>query len=182
LTQGFFEFLLENDALAQIRREKGKFRSFLLASLRNFVCDQRDKARAQKRGGQSPVLSLDVQDEEGHYLLEPADDLDPEKVYDRRWARTLIEVVLKSLAADYDTRGKQLLYEQIHGFLLDKKVGSSQAEIAARLGIKEATVGVEVHRLKQRFRELCRQEIAETVATPDQMEDEMRHLFQALRP
>jgi len=181
LTQGFFELLFEKEALAQIRREKGKFRSFLLASLRHFVCDQRDNANAQKRGGGKPVFSLDVRDEEGQYLLEPADPLDPEKMFDRRWARTLIETVVDRLAADYAAKHKQRLYTEIHPFLLEKKTGVSQAEVAVRLGVKEVTVGVEVHRLRQRFRELCRQEIANTVATPEQVDEEMRHLFMALR-
>lgn len=181
LTQGFLADLLAREALAQVRPERGKFRSFLLVALQNYTSDQRDRAAALKRGGGQPVLSLDVQDEEHHYALEPADRLDPAKLFDRRWAMTLIETVTNRLAASYAAQGKQRLYDELHSFLLDKKGEVSHAVVAARLGLQESTIGVEVHRLRQRFRELCRREIADTVPSLDQVEEEMRHLFLALR-
>jgi len=182
LTQGFFASLLQKDALAQVRREKGRFRSFLLASLKNYASDERDKASAQKRGGGKPVLSLDVQDEENQYVVEPADQLDPAKLYDRRWAQTIIAVVVSRLKTDYALRGKSQLYAEISRFLFDKKTDVTREEVARRLGIAVATVDVEVHRLKKLFGEVLRDEVAHTVSSSAEVEEELKHLLASLQP
>lgn len=181
LTQEFFVHLLEKQTLARAQRERGKFRTFLLTVLRNLVSDLRQKEHAQKRGGGREIVSLDADEAEQRFAREPATDLDPEKIFSRRWAMTVLETVLARLAADYAARGKQALYEQIQDLLLDKKGAVSQGEIAARLGLKEGTINSEVSRMRQRFRELFRAEIAATVSDPAQIDEEARDLFAILQ-
>lgn len=181
LTQEFFVHILEKETLARARRERGKFRTFLLTVLRHLVSDLREKEHALKRGGGQALISLDADEAEQRFACEPATELDPEKIFNRRWAMTVLDAVLARLAGEYTARGKQALYEQIHDLLLDKKGAASQGEIAARLGVKEGTINSEVFRLRQRFRELFRAEIAATVADPSQIDEEARDLFATLR-
>ncbi|MEK7675189.1 MAG: sigma-70 family RNA polymerase sigma factor [Verrucomicrobiota bacterium] len=180
LTQEFFARLLEKNYLGQVAREKGKFRSFLLAALRHFLADQRDRARAVKRGGGADCISLDAQTAEERYRLEPADELNPEKIYERRWAMTLLDQVLRHLEAEFAATGKRPLFEHLKVFLLDEKGVGSYAETAARLEMTEGALRVAVHRLRQRYGELFRNEIAHTVARPDEIEEEVRHLLRVL--
>jgi RNA polymerase sigma-70 factor (ECF subfamily) len=180
LTQGFFVHLLEHHRLGQVRREKGKFRSFLLASLRNFLADQRDKAQTQKRGGQASIISLDAQTAEDSYRLEPADTLDSEKLFERRWALTVLQRALDRLEAEYASRGMQERFHQLQRLLLGEDGSATYSEIGNRLGMSEGAVKMAVLRLRQRGRELFRTEIAATVATEEEIDDEVRNLSAVL--
>ena len=180
LTQAFFEFLLEHQSLGQVRRERGKFRSFLLASLRNFLSDQRDKAAAQKRGGRVQIISLDAQSAEDAYRLEPVETQTPEKLFERRWALTILERVLARVEAEYHQRGLRARFAELQPFLLAEGGEGTYAEAGRRLGMSEGAVKMALLRLRQRSRELFRAEIAATVATEQDVEDEVRHLFAVL--
>ena len=180
LTQGFFARLLERNDLEAVGRQKGKFRSFLLAALNHFLSDEWDRERAQKRGGGQTFISLDDQTAEERYRLEPADELNPEKIYERRWALTLLEQVLRQLEAEFAATGKRQLFEQLKVFLLEDKGVGSYADTAARLEMTEGALRVAVHRLRQRYGELFRDEIAHTVARPEEIEEEVRHLLSVL--
>jgi len=180
LAQGFFARLVERNYLEAVGRQKGKFRSFLLAALNHFVSDEWDRARAEKRGGRETFISLDDQTAEDRYRQEPADELSPERIYERRWAMTLLDQVLRQLEAEFAATGRLRLFEQLKVFLLDEKGVGSYAETAARLEMTEGALRVAVHRLRQRYGELFRDEIAHTVASPDEIEDEVRHLLSVL--
>lgn len=176
LTQGFFTRLLEKDYLAQVDRAKGKFRSFLLAALKHFLADERDKARAQKRGGGRPLISLDAQEAEERYRLEPAHDLTPEKLFERRWALSLLFAVFDRLAQDYAEAGKAELFQVIQAFLTPNDGQADYASAARRLNMKEGAVRMAVHRMRRRYGILFRQEVAHTVSTEDEIDDEMNQL------
>ena len=180
LTQAFFARFLEKDYLAQVAREKGRFRSFLLASLRHFLSDERDRARAVKRGGGKTILSLDMQEAEGHYLREAAHDLTPEKIFERRWALTLLDRVMAHLREEYAAAGKADRFATLKTFLPGEQPMGTYAEAGARLGLAEGTIKWEVNQLKRRYRELLLAEIAHTVSSPDQIEEEARHLIAVL--
>ncbi len=180
LTQAFFARFLEKDYLADVRREKGRFRSFLLASLRHFLADERDRSRAIKRGGGRTILSLDAQDAEGRYVLEPRDELTAEKVFERRWALTVLEAAHARLRDDYAQAGKTKRFEALETFLPGEQAAGTYAQAAGRLGVAVGTVKWEVHQLKQRYRELLRAEIAHTVPSADEIDAEVRHLIAVL--
>lgn len=181
LTQEFFARLLEKDFLQDVDRERGKFRSFLLAACQHFLCNERDRARAGKRGGGRPVLPLDFPDAEGRYGREPAHQLTPEKLFERRWALTLLERVLARLREESEAAGKVALFERLKGSLVGDPAAGSYAAAAADLGSTEAAVKMAVHRLRRRYRALLEDEIAVTVG-PGQVEEEVRALFAALGP
>jgi RNA polymerase sigma factor (sigma-70 family) len=179
LTQEFFARLLARNSLAQVAPEKGKFRSFLLAALRHFLSDQRDRARAVKRGGGAELLSLDAQEAEERYRLEPAEQLDAEKIYQRRWAMTLLGQALTRLRDENIAAGKAQWFERLRDFVAgDNEV--SCGETATQLGLTESAVKSAVHRLRQRYRELVREEIAHTVAEPAEIEPEIRYLISVM--
>ncbi len=180
LTQGFFAHLLDRHRLGRVDRTKGKFRSFLLASLRNFLADQRDKAQALKRGGQVSLVPLDLQNAEDSYAIEPVDPLTPEKLYERRWALTLLECVLARLEAEYNDRGLRNRFLELKPFLLAEAEATNYAEAGRRLAMSEGAVKMAVLRLRQRSRELFRAEIAATVTTEGEVEEEVRHLSAVL--
>lgn len=180
LAQGFFARFVEKNYLEAVGRQKGKFRSFLLAALNHFVSDEWDRARAEKRGGGQPFISLDDQTAEDRYRQEPADESSPEKIYERRWALTLLDQVLRQLEAESAATGKRQFFEQLKVFLLEDKGVGSYAETAARLEMTEGALRVAVHRLRQRYGELFRDEIAHTVASPEEIEEEVRHLLRVL--
>jgi RNA polymerase sigma-70 factor (ECF subfamily) len=180
LTQAFFARFLQKDYLADVRREKGRFRSFLLASLRHFLADERDRSRAIKRGGGRTILSLDAQDAEGRYVLEPKDELTAEKVFERRWALTVLEAARARLREDYARAGKTERFEALETFLPGEQAAGTYAQAAGRLGVAVGTVKWEVHQLKQHFRELLRAEIAHTVPSADEIDEEVRHLITVL--
>jgi len=176
LTQEFFARLLEKNYLAQVERQKGKFRSFLLAALRHFLADQRDRARAVKRGGGADCLSLDAQTAEGRYRLEPVDRMDAEKIYERRWAMTLLEQALTRLRDENVAAGKTELFERLRDFVAGES-DVSCGEAAAQLALTESAVKSALHRLRQRYRELVREEVAHTVADPAEIDTELRYLI-----
>ena len=180
LTQAFFARLLEKNYLAQVQREKGKFRSFLLGALKHFLADEWDKSRAQKRGGGDALLSLDDQAAEERYRLEPADQVSPDKLFDRRWALTILEQAAERLCREYHATGKGQLFDQLQTFLSGSLNGSTYAEAAPRLGMSENTLKSHVRRLRQRNREILRQVIADTVASASQIDEELRDLRAAL--
>ena len=180
LTQEFFARLLEKNYLADVDRAKGKFRSFLLASLKHFLANEWDKARAQKRGGGKSFVPIQAQDAETRFGVDPADSQSADKIFEKRWALTLLEQVLQKLREEFVADSKGKLFEQLKPTLTEPSRTISYAEIAARLDTTEGAVKVAVHRLRQRYRELIRAEIAETVASKSEVEDELRNLFAAL--
>ena len=177
LTQGFFARLLEKKYLAQVQREKGKFRSFLLASLKHFLSDERDKARAQKRGGGHPLISLDDTTGEERYHLEPIDSMDAEKLYERRWALTLLAQAQARLRQEYAENDKSKLYDRLNNLEARDKSAPSYAELAAELGLTEDAVKSAVFRLRKRYQELVRVEVANTVESLAEVDEEIRHLI-----
>ena len=180
LTQEFFARVLGKNYFADADRSKGRFRSFLLASLKHFLANEWDKAKAQKRGGGQVLIPIDVATAETSCGFEPTDNLTAEKIFERRWALTLLEQVLRRLRAEYVRDDREKLFEQLKPTLTETSRTVAYAEIASRLGTTEGAVKVAVHRLRQRYREVLRAEIADTVASPGEVEDEIRNLFAAL--
>ena len=182
LTQEFFARLLAKNSLSGADESRGRFRSFLLASFKHFLANEWDKARAQKRGGGQIPISIDVASAETSCgaVFEPADPASAEKLFERRWALTLLDQVLRRLRNEYVSSGRAELFEQLKPTLTEASRSVRYAEIASRLGTTEGAVKVAVHRLRQQYRELLRAEIAETVSGPDEVEDELRNLFAAL--
>ncbi len=179
LTQEFFARLLEHNRVSTADPEKGRFRSFLLTSMDHFLSDEWDKARAKKRGG-GKVTFLDLGDAETKLGEQLAETLTPEKVYERRWALTLLEQVYQRLGQEYEQQGKAALFEALRGSLAGAGGSAPYAELAERLGMTEGAVKVAVHRLRHRYRELLREIIAETVSGPEEVEDELRYLLRTL--
>lgn len=180
LTQEFFARLLEKRSLADVDRAKGRFRSFLLASLKHFLANERDKARAQKRGGGQTLIPIDAQSAETSCGVDPADPATAEKVFERRWALTVLDHALQRLREEHEREGRENLFEQLKVTLTEASRSVRYAEIAARLEMSEGAVKVAVHRLRQRYRELVRAEITVTVASSGEVEEEIRALFSAL--
>jgi RNA polymerase sigma factor (sigma-70 family) len=178
-TQAFFAALLQRHALHRADPQQGRFRSFLLSSLNHFLADERDRAGAQKRGGGRPIVSLDVGDAETRYQIEPAHDLTPEKLFEKSWALTVLGNAMAKLKAEF-AGSKEQLFETLKPYLPAGKGPTSYKDVAARLGMTEATVKVTVYRLRQRYRQLVREEIAQTVSTPEQVDEEIRDLFASL--
>jgi len=180
LTQGFFARLLEKNYLEGITSDKGKFRSFLLVALKRFLANEWDRANRQKRGGGVLPLSLDWQDAENRYQITPVDNLSPDKLYDRAWAVIVLERVITRLRDESGTEGRAGQYEQLKPFLMAGNGEISYAKAAAELSMSEGAVRVAVHRLRRRYRELLRAEIAQTLANPTLADEEMQALFSAL--
>jgi len=180
LTQEFFARLLAKNVLAGATESRGRFRSFLLTSLKNFLANEWDKARAQKRGGGVVPIPIDPSAAETGCCFEPADPITAEKIFERRWALTLLDCVVRRLRQEYVAGGRESLFEQLKPTLTEASRTVRYAEIAVRLGTSEGAVKVAVHRLRQRYRELLRAEIAQTVSTPAEVDDELRSLFAAL--
>jgi RNA polymerase sigma-70 factor (ECF subfamily) len=180
LIQGFFERVIEKHYLQAAEQEKGRFRSFLLILLKRFMANEQDRANRLKRGGGCAVISLDQTDTEARYLKVPADEMSPEKAYDRSWALTLLEQVNKRLEQEFATAGKAGIFRELSVFLTGEAAEHTYAELGQKLGLSEANVKVSVHRLRQRYRELLRLEIANTVSSPEAIDDEIRDLFAVL--
>jgi RNA polymerase sigma-70 factor (ECF subfamily) len=178
LTQAFFANLLEREALKTVARERGKFRSFLLASLSNFLNNERDKQQTLKRGGRIQMVSWDEAKAEDLYQHEPADHLTPEKLFERRWALTVFEQTLERLKKEH--KNKQLLFERLQPYLTREAGLGYLAEVSADLQMSEGAVKVALHRLRRRFGELLRSQVAYTVADPELVDDEIRHLLAAI--
>jgi RNA polymerase sigma factor (sigma-70 family) len=179
-TQAFFAHLLEEHSLERVRPGEHRFRSFLLASLKNFVTDDWRRTQAQKRGGGRRAVSLAVEGAEQHYCLEPGEDLSPERLFQRSWALTVIRRSLETLRREYTEAGKTELFQHLKGRITPGQEADPYREAAAALGMSENAVRVAVHRMRMRLRELIRMEVAETVASPGQVEDEIGTLFAAL--
>jgi RNA polymerase sigma-70 factor (ECF subfamily) len=179
-TQSFFASLLERQSIGKADPEKGKFRSFLLASLKHFLADEYDRTEAQKRGGGRKSLSLDIEDGETRYSREPVDTLSPEKLFERYWAQMVLKQAMARLKAEYVNADKQQLFEHLKAYLTMEPGSMSYHSVAARLNMTEGAVKVAVYRLRQRYGELVREEIAQTVTTTEQIEDEIRELYSAL--
>jgi RNA polymerase sigma-70 factor (ECF subfamily) len=181
LAQSFFARFLEKNYLEGLASERGKFRAFLLASLKHFLANEWDKANRQKRGGGAQHLSLDWQTAEERYHLEPASaDSGPEQLFDREWALALLERVIGRLRDECVAAGKGELFEQAKSFLMANKDAIPYAEAAKALHIEEGALRVAVHRLRNRYRELLRDEIAQTLSNPANVEEELRSLQAAL--
>lgn len=181
LTQGFFARLLERGDLETVRQEKGRLRSYLLVSLKNFISKARVHARAAKRGEGRPLIPLgELLAREGADR-EPADTLGPDRIYERRWALTLLEQVLTRLGEEYRAAGNAPLFDRLKELFVEEPGQPSQAEIAGELGMTANAVKQAFHRLRQRYRVLLREEIAHTVAVPGDVEDELRHLIAVLQ-
>jgi RNA polymerase sigma-70 factor (ECF subfamily) len=178
LVQGFFALLLEKGWLRQADRDRGRFRTFLLAAFRHHAAHERDRARARKRGGGVRPLSLDVSSAESRYRLEPADDRTPERLYERRWALDLLERALADLRADY-AGDRAPVYEALRPHLVGG-AAPGLAEVGATLGMTEGATKVALHRLRRRYRDVLRATIERTVADPAEVDDEIRHLLEAL--
>jgi RNA polymerase sigma factor (sigma-70 family) len=181
LTQAFFARFLEKEYLGDVDPKRGKFRSFLLASMKHFLSNERERARAQRRGGGRTCLSLDFEDAESRYRLEPADMMTPERLFERRWALTLLDLVVKRLEQEFIDAGKRDLFTGLKPFLTSAPDGPSQREVAAELGMSEGAVKAAAHRLRQRYRTVLRDEIAQTVTGPDEVVQELNDLFEAVR-
>ena len=180
LTQEFFARLLERNWLDRADQQRGRFRSFLLSAMNHFLSDEWDKARAQKRGGGITPLPLQFDAAETRYVHEPADNITPEHSYERRWALTLLDEVLRRLRSEYEQDGKAELFAALHPCLVGDRSSQPYADLAVRLGINEGTVKSAVHRLRQRYRQLLHDEIAQTVAEPGEVTEELHHLFAVL--
>jgi RNA polymerase sigma-70 factor (ECF subfamily) len=178
-TQEFFSRLYHKNYLQSADSRKGKFRSFLLMMLQRFMADEWDKSRRQKRGGGQELISIDAQDTEFRYRSEPADELTPDKAFERQWATAIMDQAQKHLQEEYEAAGKAALFHELRSFVTgEDKI--PYAEAAEKLGMTESNVKVTVHRLRHRYGELLRAEITRTAGSPEQVEEEMQDLFAAL--
>jgi RNA polymerase sigma factor (sigma-70 family) len=180
LTQEFFAQFLKLNYLRLADRDRGRFRTFLLTSLKHFLINEWNKASRAKRGGGHPLISLDAEQTETRFLAEPADHRTPEKAFERRWAMVVLGRVLDQLQAEFVAAGRGLVFDELNSFLSGKEEESSYAEIGRRLGMTEGNVKVMVHRLRRRYGELLRKEISMTVEDPKVIDEEIRDLFAAL--
>jgi len=180
LTQQFFSQLLERRDFQNVDARKGKFRTFLLASLMHFLSNERDYNRAAKRGGGKLALSLDTFTAEQFHRMEPASDLSPDKLFDQRWAITLLEEAVSQLRVEMLVAGKTAQFEELKTFLTNEPGDGEYLAVGRRLECSSQSVAVMVHRMRQRYRELVRAEVAHTVSSPLEVEEEMRHLYAAL--
>jgi RNA polymerase sigma-70 factor (ECF subfamily) len=180
LTQSFFAFFLRTKAYARTDRLHGKFRSFLLASVKNFLSDNWDREQAVKRGGNFEFISLDQQTAEAFYDASSAGDSTAESLFDVRWAKTLTSGALNLLRQELQAEGKTQLFEQLKTFLIGSSVLPSYHEASTRTALPAATVKTNVHRLRLRYREIVRHEIARTVSSPHEIDEELRYLCDVL--
>jgi RNA polymerase sigma factor (sigma-70 family) len=178
-TQGFFAHLLQKNGLARITRDKGKFRSFLLTALNHFLVDEWKRAKALKRGALK-IIPLEAECAETRYRLEPVETATAESIFEQNWALALLEEVFQQLRREYESAGKGNFFDQLKFCLTGERSAVPYAELSARLKLSESALKVTVHRLRQRYRELLRAEVANTVSCPEEVEEELRHLFRAL--
>lgn len=180
LTQEFFSRLLASNGLASVDGSKGKFRSFLLASMKHLLANEWNRSQRQKRGGGCVHFSLDAATAEDRYHLDPADELTPEKVFERRWAETLIDSVTRTLQQEFAEAGLAGRFDALKVFLLADEEPASYAEMARRLHLTKGAVRTAIYRMRQRYSELFRAEIAQTVSGPQEIEEELRCFLAAL--
>jgi RNA polymerase sigma-70 factor (ECF subfamily) len=181
LTQAFFARFLEKDYLHDVDRSRGRFRSFLLASLRHFLANARDHARAAKRGGGRAPLPLDFSQAEGRYQNEPASNWTPENLFHRRWALELLQLVLRRLEHEHPEPDSRRFFLAVEDIISGGEGTRGYAEIARDFDMTEGAVKSAVHRIRRRYKELLRDEIAQTVAAPEQIDEELSQLLAALR-
>ncbi len=181
ITQGFFAQLLERRSLDAVRKEKGRLRSYLLKALKYFLVDERRRTRAIKRGRGQRLIPLEELTVDERIAMEPADPVTAEMIYERRWASTVLERVLSRLKDEYRAAGNAALFDALKKLLPDEPGAPSQADIATHLGMSENAVRQAFHRFRQRYQSSLREEIAHTVATPADIEDELRHLIAVVR-
>jgi RNA polymerase sigma factor (sigma-70 family) len=182
LTQAFIAAFLEKDYLSHLRPEHGRFRSYLLTALSHFLVDDWDRKNRQKRGGGGIPVRIDALACEARYLEELTDHDSPDRLFERRWALAVVHHVMDQLGSEYHERGKGRLFQALKGYLVADSVEASYAETAADLGMSEGAARIAVHRLRRRYGELFRAEIAGTVAGPEDVESEIRDLLVALSP
>lgn len=181
LTQGFFALLLERRDLDTVRKEKGRLRSYLLTSLKHFLTNERSRAMTIKRGEGQRLIPLEAFRERERAGFEPTDPASADHIYERRWALTVLDQVLVRLGDEYRATGKMPLFDQLQKSLTNEPDHPSQADTAHKFGMTENAVKQAFHRLRQRYRQLLREEIARTVMVPGDIEDELRHLIAVLR-
>jgi RNA polymerase sigma-70 factor (ECF subfamily) len=181
LTQGFFTRLLEKNYLSAVDRSRGRFRSFLLTAVKHFLANEWDRAHALKRGGHQNPLSIDVMEAERWYAPAAIEAVTPERLFERRWALSLLEHVMVTLRAEFAAAGKADQFDNLSGFLHRQPGDARYEEVAHRLGLSAGALRMAVHRLRRRYRELLRREIAETVSGPEHTDDEIRFLMSTLR-
>ena len=179
LTQEFFVRLLSSPYLAHADRARGKFRSYLLVALNHFLTDEWRHARAAKRGGGQPLISLDAGTAESRYALEVASELTPERLYERAWALTLLDQAMTKLKGECLAASKDHQFEQLESYLTNEATQSDCVAVGEKLGMTAGAVSVAIHRLRHRYRELVREAVTQVVASPEEIEDEIRWLFSA---
>jgi RNA polymerase sigma-70 factor (ECF subfamily) len=180
LTQGFFARLVEKDWVADADPNRGRFRTFLLTAFKRYIADERDRSRADKRGGRYRFVALDSENEESRCFVDPADPRTPEVVYEERWAAALLDSVLTRLREEFILQGREQLFEGLKGFLIGEPAVGGMARQAAELGMTEGAARMTLTRMRQRYRQILRSEIAQTVAQAQDVEDELRHLYAIL--
>src|SRR5262245_37718148 len=181
LTQGFFARLLEKDYFRLANPARGRFRTFLLTGLKAFITEEHRHSTRLKRGGENPAISYDDATAEQRYRVEPREESTPETLYEERWALTLLETALANLGDELALAGKEQIFASLKGQLWGEPPCTSYAELSAQLGLSEGALKVTVHRLRQRFRELLRAEVAHTIADAEEIDDELRHLIGVVR-
>jgi len=179
LTQAFFARLLEKNDVARADRARGRFRTFLLAAMKHFLANEYDRAHAAKRGGGHKIVFFDEQTAETRYARTGGGEMTPEALFDRAWAASLLRNVMAELRDEYVGRGRGELFDRLRGLLADEPAGASSAQLAAELGLTGTALRVAVHRMRGRYRRKLRQAIADTVAGPEEVDDEIRRLFEA---
>lgn len=180
LTQAFYQHFLENDLLARIKERRGKFRSFLLTCLKHFLSDDRDHARALKRGGGRTLVALDALEAEERDAIEPVESVTADQLYDRRWAQTVMEMAAARLRDEYTSRGKADLYNAIKDLQPGRHGEETYAAIGARLGMKEQAIKDAVRDFRIRYGDMVRQEVAKTVSDPEEVDEEIRNLIEIM--
>ena len=180
LTQEFFRRFLERNSLQNVTPAAGKFRSFLLACVKHFLVNEWEHAHAQRRGGGQVPIALDGGEAETRWSLEPADHSTPEALFEKRWAYAVLEQTMKALEAEYAAKNKADVFEELKGFLPGGQGPSSRAELAAMRGISVGAVDVAVHRLRQRFGVVLREQVAQTVSSDAEVDEEIRYLMTVL--
>lgn len=180
LTQEFFHRFLERNSIQRVQPAAGRFRSFLLACLKNFLANERERAQAQRRGGGRPVIALDGADADTRYAREAADHRTPEAEFERRWAFAVLERTMTLLSREHSHGGKRELFESLQSFLPGGRDGLSKADVAARRGVSVSAIDVAIHRLRRRFGVLLRDQVAQTVTSEAEVEEEIRYLISVI--
>ena len=176
-TQEFFAGFLEKNYVAKAARDRGRFRVFLMTSVENFLHNQHDREQAQKRGGGQKLLSLDYQDAEERFRVEPVDETDPVRIFEQQWAATLLETVLNRLRDEFNAEGRAGLFEDLQAHLWGDAASIPYSQLAEKCGLTASNIKTISHRFRQRYKELLREEIAQTVTKPGEVDDEIRHLM-----